>query len=182
VLDFIDIKDDIEPLVAVVEAFTSATSRADRASLLAQIRDQLEKLRVADEKLQAKLRQFYEGTSKDGIRATEAEQAALVLREDESVAANTLRPRILSLQRYLTGTSLNDDPEAHQLLEKAINIAVGYVAGYQDLRDQWIRLAAERRPADVVLRAKPVQGEVDHDALSREFIARFPKLRAALAK
>src|ERR1700757_1646740 len=93
VLDFIDIKDDIEPLVAVVEAFTSATSRADRASLLAQIRDQLEKLRVADEKLQAKLRQFYEGTSKDGIRATEAEQAALVLREDESVAANTLRPR-----------------------------------------------------------------------------------------
>ena len=33
-----------------------------------------------------------------------------------------------------------------------------------------------------VLRARPMQGEVDHTALSREFIARFPKLRAALAK
>ena len=41
-----------------------------------------------------------------------------------------------------------------------------------------------RKPQDKakVLRAKPVQGEVDHAALSREFIARFPKLRAALAK
>jgi hypothetical protein len=33
-----------------------------------------------------------------------------------------------------------------------------------------------------ILRARPVEGEVDHAALSREFIARFPKLRAALAK
>jgi hypothetical protein len=33
-----------------------------------------------------------------------------------------------------------------------------------------------------VLRAKPVKGEIDHEALSREFMARFPKLRAALAK
>ncbi len=33
-----------------------------------------------------------------------------------------------------------------------------------------------------VLRAKPAKGEVDHEALTREFMARFPKLRAALAK
>jgi len=33
-----------------------------------------------------------------------------------------------------------------------------------------------------VLHAKPTKGEVDHEALSREFMARFPKLRAALAK
>ena len=33
-----------------------------------------------------------------------------------------------------------------------------------------------------VLRAKPVEGEVDQAALSREFMTRFPKLRAALAK
>jgi hypothetical protein len=33
-----------------------------------------------------------------------------------------------------------------------------------------------------ILRAKPVKGEVDHEALTQEFIARFPKLRAALAK
>ena len=33
-----------------------------------------------------------------------------------------------------------------------------------------------------ILRARPVEGEVDHAALSREFMARFPKIRAALAK
>ena len=35
---------------------------------------------------------------------------------------------------------------------------------------------------DTVLRARPVEGEIDHEALSREFMARYPKLRAALAK
>ena len=42
--------------------------------------------------------------------------------------------------------------------------------------------AAKLRGKAKVLRAKPIKGEVDHEALSREFMARFPKLRAALAK
>jgi hypothetical protein len=183
-LDFTDIKTDVEPpLVAIAEALSSAASRADRASLLAQIRDQLEKLRAADKKLQVKLREFHEGASEDAVGAAKAEQATLVLREDESAAAKILLPRILSLQGYLTGTSLNDDPEAHQLLQKAINIAVGYVVGYQNLRDQLIRRDAARgAAAGEVLRAHPVSGEIDYAELSREHIARYPKIRAALAK
>ena len=42
--------------------------------------------------------------------------------------------------------------------------------------------ASEAGGKDKPLRARPVAGEVDHEALSREFIVRFPKLRAALAK
>ena len=43
--------------------------------------------------------------------------------------------------------------------------------------------AAKRRPDEKkILRARPVKGEVDHAALSREHIARYPKIRAALAK
>ena len=43
--------------------------------------------------------------------------------------------------------------------------------------------AAKQRPDEKkILRARPVAGEIDHAALSREFIARFPKIRAALAK
>jgi hypothetical protein len=42
--------------------------------------------------------------------------------------------------------------------------------------------ATKPREKAKVLRAKPVQGAVDHEGLSREFMARFPKLRAALAK
>ena len=45
-----------------------------------------------------------------------------------------------------------------------------------------VKPATKPRGKAKVLRAKPIKGEVDHEALSREFMARFPKLRAALAK
>jgi hypothetical protein len=35
---------------------------------------------------------------------------------------------------------------------------------------------------DKVLRAKPVKGKVDHAAVTREIIGRFPKILAELAK
>jgi hypothetical protein len=42
---------------------------------------------------------------------------------------------------------------------------------------------APRQPArDEVLRARPVKGEIDYAELIREHMARYPKIRAALAK
>jgi hypothetical protein len=41
---------------------------------------------------------------------------------------------------------------------------------------------ASARGKDKVRRAKPVTGEVDHAALAREIIAKFPRILAALAK
>jgi hypothetical protein len=38
------------------------------------------------------------------------------------------------------------------------------------------------RAAGEVLRARPVEGEVNHSVLTRKIIARFPKILAALAK
>jgi hypothetical protein len=64
--------------------------------------------------------------------------------------------------------------------QESIKVAEGWLALYRDTRERLLRLAAERRP--VVLRVHPVEGEVDHEALSREFVARFPKIRAALAE
>jgi hypothetical protein len=52
----------------------------------------------------------------------------------------------------------------------------------QDTREQYPE-AAPRRPAEgEVLRARPVQGEIDHAALTREVISRFPNILAELAK
>ena len=42
--------------------------------------------------------------------------------------------------------------------------------------------AGKPRSAGKVLRAKPVKGEVDWVELSREHIARYPKIRARLAE
>lgn len=39
-----------------------------------------------------------------------------------------------------------------------------------------------RAAASEVLRARPVEGEIDYDELSREHIARYRNIRAALAK
>lgn len=54
----------------------------------------------------------------------------------------------------------------------------------QDTRQQQPKPAATpRQPAaKEVLRARPVQGEIDYAELSREHIARYPKIRAALAE
>jgi hypothetical protein len=42
--------------------------------------------------------------------------------------------------------------------------------------------AAKPRRKDKVLRAKPVEGEIDYAELTRETMAKFPKILAALAK
>ncbi|HTV45953.1 MAG TPA: hypothetical protein VMF05_11600 [Stellaceae bacterium] len=39
-----------------------------------------------------------------------------------------------------------------------------------------------QRAEKEILRARPVEGEVDHGALTREIIARFPNILAELAK
>jgi hypothetical protein len=43
--------------------------------------------------------------------------------------------------------------------------------------------AAKQRPDEKkILRARPVEGEIDYAELSRETIAKYPKILAALAK
>lgn len=173
---------DIEPLVAALEAFSWARARAERARLLAQIRDQLEKLSAADDESRTELEAFLESASKGAAGAEEAKRI-ISSREEEGAAATILIPRVQSLQRYLTDTSPDDDPEAHQLLQKAVNTAIGYIAGYQNVRDQLILFDAERQAAAKEIRyARPVVGEIDYAELSREHIARYPKIRAALAE
>ena len=42
--------------------------------------------------------------------------------------------------------------------------------------------APQPRGQEELLRARPIMGEIDHDALTREIIAKFPKILAALEK
>jgi hypothetical protein len=57
-----------------------------------------------------------------------------------------------------------------------------WLTRFRSIDKGFLKLAAQRRDEAVdVLRAQPVAGEVDHAELSREFMARFPKIRAALA-
>jgi len=49
-------------------------------------------------------------------------------------------------------------------------------------RDTSAKSAAKPRDKAKVLRAKPVKGEIDYTELTRDTIAKFPKILAALAK
>jgi hypothetical protein len=73
-------------------------------------------------------------------------------------------------------------PEVRRARQESIKIAEGGLTLYSDVRQKLPRLAANRQPVDVVLRAKPVRGDVDYAELSREHIARYPKIRSALAE
>ena len=72
--------------------------------------------------------------------------------------------------------------ELRQARRESVEIAEAWLALYRELQDKLLKLAAERRPADAVLRARPVEGEIDCAELSCEHMARYPKIRAALAK
>ena len=119
-------------------------------------------------------------TSVDNAATAEAERVALTAREEESAIVKKLLPRILSFRRYLTGKSQTDDPEAREVLEKARNVMVGYLAGYPDVRDQLIRRDLKRIAPSEVLRARPAEDEIDYQELIREHMERYPKIRAAL--
>ena len=50
------------------------------------------------------------------------------------------------------------------------------------LRNRLLALAEERKGPRQILRARPLVGDVNHEALTREIVKRFPKILAGLAK
>jgi len=60
---------------------------------------------------------------------------------------------------------------------------VGWLKLYRTLRERLLTLVSERLGSrSEVLRARPLEGDIDHEMLTREIVARFPKILAALAK
>ncbi|HVB16416.1 MAG TPA: hypothetical protein VNF04_07780, partial [Stellaceae bacterium] len=109
-------------------------------------------------------------------------QKAQKLREKEKEFSGTLQP-VANLLKSLLLPGNVLEPEVARLVRDSVEILEAWPLRYGDLSDWLLKLASERGAAGgEILRARPVQGEVDHTALSREFIARFPKIRAALAK
>lgn len=109
-------------------------------------------------------------------------QVASMIGEWGRTAAEKLYPQIDALQRKLEAPHGYVSPQIREALQQAVEVAEAWLVLYRELHDKLLKLAAERRPAHAALRARPVEGDIDHEALSREFMARFPNIRAALAK
>ena len=100
--------------------------------------------------------------------------------EWERAAAEKLLPLIEAVQAKLATKDMS--PEVRRMREQSIAIAEAWFALYREFHAKLLRLAAERRPSGEILRARPVEGQVDYAELSREHIARYPKIRATLAE
>ncbi len=129
------------------------------------------------------LAELYLQTVRGHADPDEIEQVARILAERERASAEQLVPAIERTQQELAAGSESLDPKLREALQESVGVAVSWLAGYRNTREALLKVAAERRGArPKILRARPAEGEIDYGALSREFVARFPRIRAALAK
>ena len=110
---------------------------------------------------------------------TEAVKGA---QEKERQAAARFGPVIAALKGALEAPDNQFEADVQQLLRDGLEVLEGWLAFYQGFYTMLARQAAERCTSCKVLHARPVKGEIDYTELSREHIARYPKIRAALAK
>ena len=173
-----DISQDIGLVAASLDALASAAPR-ERAQLTAAWREYMREGRAGLQR-QADLfeRLYKDAVHNLGLREIK-ELAGEVLkqRQEENMR---IQPVIEVLRRNLAAHS--DDRDLSFIFNEALEIACGTIENFDSLRERLLALASGRIAPDKILRARPVEGEIDHAALSREFIARFPNLRARLAE
>jgi hypothetical protein len=176
--DTIDSSSELLPEPRLIAALTDDISTSEKAAVLARLRRWVEKNRKSLEEHARKFNEMYEEAGRK-LPAEGLFQLAERIHQAEKSAAEQLDPWLQALQQALVVPS----HEPRQCIEELIEIAVAWLAVYRDTRARLLKLATDRGgDTRGTLRARPVQGDVDHDALSREFMARFPKIRAALAK
>jgi hypothetical protein len=100
------------------------------------------------------------------------------IRESEAGARELLYPWMEALRQAISVPS----DEGRQYIQELLKISEAWLTLYRETRNKVLQLAAERSPPDRVLRARPVEGEIDYEKLTREIVARFPKILAALGK
>jgi len=152
-------------------------------------RIELERLRTETERDRAELKDLAarpashaEQTAPDNFNPDALVECARKAEEKEREAATHFNPVIAALKGALRPPHNKFEADLQQLLRDGIEVLEGWLARYHGLSEMMGRQAAEGRGFVKVLHALPVAGDIDHDALSREFMARFPKIRAALAK
>jgi hypothetical protein len=178
-LDVIDVSRDVMPIAALIDALSAEPSPFKREQLLARLREQQDEARAALKEQADALDKVYEDARRDAVDPARLAEIAI---ENERADAERVRPAIRVLQQKLTARGATLDPWVRQSVQESLDILEAWLPLYQGLRERLLKLAAERRNGDEVLRAKPVVGDIDYAELSREHIARYPKIRAALAK
>jgi hypothetical protein len=178
--DGIEFSSDIGPIVDLVGLPHSESARTDKR---VQLRGQQARCRAATGQYAEQLSQLYEDIARSGHDADWLVQAAEIVRQRKETEREKLRPGIEALKQKIVMQRGFHDAEVRWLIEESIAIGEAWLLLPAALCKKLLRLATERRAAAEQIRAaRPIEGEIDYVELSREHIARYPKIRAALAK
>jgi hypothetical protein len=170
------------PAGALISAVASQDAPDTRSRLVAQLRDRIEKSRAEQEEWSLRFDQLSDQARRSDWKEPLLIQWVAALLEKQRAALELFHPMIEGLQWRAADYATRPDAEMLELCRASIELILGWMTPYQTLCGKLLQLAGERRPADAVLRARPVTGEIDYAELSREHMARYPKIRAALAK
>jgi len=171
------------PSGAWINAFEADEDAGSRSQLLERVRKRIEKDQAAQKEWASAFDGLYEEALSAGFSSPSLMRWSAALLERERAALERLYPFLEDIQRQRIALGEGADPEILALYQDILDSIFGWVAPYQKLSGQLLDLAAARRSeAANVLHAKPVEGEIDYAKLSREHIARYPKIRATLAK
>jgi len=154
-----------------------------QSALPARLRDHIEKARQLQKEWSARFDRIYDEALHQGWDALFLMRQVSFLLEKQRAASERLHPVIAELRQNVAAHCGGLDAEILELLRIAADLAFGWITPYQGLSEKLLALASARRFVDgKVLRARPVEDEIDYGELSREHVIRYPKIRAALAK
>ncbi len=178
--DGIEVLPDIGPIVELVAIAHSEGARKDG---FARLRNQHAKGRAAFEQYAKQLDRLYEDIARSGHNADWLNDAADIVRRSEESQRERLRPGIEALKQKFSECGAPRDAEARRFIAESIAVGEAWLLLPAALHKKLLQLAAERRAAaQQIRRARPVAGEIDHGGLTREIIARYPKILKALAE
>src|SRR4051812_5729993 len=180
--DAIEVPRDLLSDSTLVQALHSDRWLVSSQELLPRLHRRVIETRTALEQHADDFDKAYEEAAGGNLDAEGLVRLADAVLKAERAAAEQLQPWMEALRETRAPQS-EPAQEARQCLRELHEIAVAWLATYQSLRERLLELASERRNnSGEVLRAQPVTGDIDYAELSREHIARYPKIRAALAK
>lgn len=189
-LESLALPQEVQAFAAFVNAFAQNVELLDTARKPGEKKGVLARFRALNRESRAGLKKqskrvdtvFKEIAGRDLTPEDLASLASLAL-EKRQVERHQMTPVLTKLQEKLHARADLWDTEALQCLRESIEIASNLLALHQEFTNKLLKLVAERRAASgEVLRARPVDSELDHMQLTSEIIARFPKILAELAK
>jgi hypothetical protein len=166
-----------------VERVDAAHGRSEKRRALARFRSENQKSLINLRKQRRVITRFLATIVRRDLTLDEVESITALAIEKRKIEQEEMKSKLDRLEQNFKARVAVWDEDALLCFRESIDLTAMWLAAHRELTDKLFKLAAERRAAaGDTLRARPVSGEIDYAELSREHMARYPKIRAALAK